>query len=170
VSGGVNAILDIAWQIYMASLLYNQFVTIIDEPENHLHPSLQQSIMPKLLNAFPQSQFIVATHNPFIVSSVSDSLVYVLSYKDNGLGSRSVYSHLLDFVNKAGSSNEILRDVLGLDFTRALWVQDRIKAIVSKYAPARTENELRAMRDEMSELGMGHLFPETLSRVLEDKD
>jgi predicted ATPase len=169
VSGGISAILDITWQIYMASLLHERFVTIIDEPENHLHPKLQQALMPKLLAAFPQAQFIVATHNPFIVSSVADSSVYVLRYEVGERSSQRVRSDMLDFVNKSGSSNEILRDVLGLDFTIPPWAQEKIEQIVSRYSRAGTEAELQALEDEMSRLGMRHLFPEALTRVLAGK-
>lgn len=117
VSGGVAALIDIAWQVFMYSLLRERFVVVIDEPESHLHPELQQRIMPNLLEAFPQAQFIVASHNPFVVSSIQDSNVYVLDYDE----SNRVNSTLLDLVNKAGTSNDILRDVLGIDTTSPLW-------------------------------------------------
>ena len=35
VSGGVAAIIDMSWQLHMASTVYPQFVVVIDEPENH---------------------------------------------------------------------------------------------------------------------------------------
>ena len=54
----------------------------MDEPENHLHPSLQRSVIPGLLDAYPQAQFVVATHNPFVVTSVRDSNVVVLGFVD----------------------------------------------------------------------------------------
>ncbi len=39
-SGGISAIIDIAWQIYMYSTKENDdFTVIIDEVENHLHPN-----------------------------------------------------------------------------------------------------------------------------------
>lgn len=74
--------------------------------------------MGRLLEAFPNAQFIIATHSPFMVSSVRDSFVYVLGYNPNdvvnesGINSR-VSSLKLDAANKAGTASEILRDVLG---------------------------------------------------------
>lgn len=163
VSGGVAALLDVAWQIHIASLVYESFVVVMDEPENHLHPSLQQSMLPKLLKAFPKVQFICASHNPFIVGSVPDSHVYVLRFNEQ----RSVQSELLDTVNKAGSSNEILRDVLGLSFTMPLWVEDRVADIVDRHAGQEvTESDLTDIRAEMNALGLGHLYPEAVTRVL----
>ena len=83
VSGGISALVDIAWQIFLYSTLTDEFVVAIDEPEAHLHPALQRSVLPNLLQAFPQVQFIVATHNPLVVGSTQDSAVYILSYDDD---------------------------------------------------------------------------------------
>lgn len=166
-SGGISTLIDLAWRIYMRARANPEVVIVIDEPENHLHPELQRELFPSLLQAFPQAQFITATHNPFIVGSVSDSNVYVLRYRDDG----RVFSELLDTVNKAGSSNEILRDVLGLQFTLPLWVENRLDEIVARYqAEAITDESLRALRSEMTELGLGHLFPEAVAAVVERVD
>ncbi len=166
-SGGIITIIDLAWRIYMRARQNPEIVVVIDEPENHLHPELQRALLPGLLRAFPAAQFIAATHNPFIVGSVAESNVYVLRYGEND----RVQSELLDTVNKAGSSNEILRDVLGLEFTIPLWVEDRLDEIVAKYQAAPvTEETLRGLREEMQEVGFGHLFPEAVSAVLEDAD
>ena len=164
VSGGMSAIIDISWQIYMASTVYNQFVVAIDEPENHLHPTLQKTLLPNLIDAFPGIQFVVATHNPFMVSSVSDSNVYVLDY-DEEKPSR-VFSNKLDLINKATSSNEILREVLGLKHTKPVWVEQKIDDLIEKYSTRDlTDNDFRELRDEMKSLRLDHLFPETISRI-----
>jgi predicted ATPase len=164
-SGGITTLIDLAWRVYMRARQEPGLVVVIDEPENHLHPELQRELLPGLLRAFPEAQFIVATHNPFIVGSVPDSNVYVLRYTPLG----RVRSELLDTVNKAGSSNEILRDVLGLDFTIPLWVEKRLDEIVARYQrdPV-TEDSLRALRAEMEGLGLDHLFPQAVSDVLGD--
>ena len=164
VSGGVSALIDISWQLLMRSRIDERFAVIIDEPENHLHPELQRAVLPNLLKAFPDAQFIVATHNPFVVSSVPESNVYVLDYTTE----RKVVSTVLDMVNKAGTSNEILRDVLGLSNVMPLWVETRVEEIVRKYsAEELNEAVLRLIKADMSEIGLGDLFPEALTRVLE---
>lgn len=164
VSGGMSAIIDISWQIYMASTVYNQFVVAIDEPENHLHPTLQKTLLPNLIDAFPGIQFVIATHNPFMVSSVPDSNVYVLDY-DQEKPSR-VFSTKLDLINKATSSNEVLREVLGLKHTKPVWVEQKIDNLIEKYSTRDlTDNDFRELRDEMKSLRLDHLFPETISRI-----
>ena len=170
VSGGVSAIIDMSWQVYMASLVYPAgFVVIIDEPENHLHPALQKTLLPYFIRAFPSVQFIVATHNPFVVSSVEDSHVYVLNYRQGH--EVRIVSERLDLINKAASSSEILREVIGLDHTKPVWVERKIDDLVRKYGSSVTTVEgLAELRDEMRELGLGHLFPETVSRFPEIED
>ncbi len=164
VSGGISAILDLTWQIYMYSLEHKQFSVVIDEPENHLHPELQQTLLANLLQAFPKTQFIIATHNPFMVSSVSDSNVYVLQFDDED----RVFSEPLDLVNKAGTANEILRDVLGLDFTLPVWASQRLDELVKKYSSKMvTEKAISDLRSELGELGLGHVLPKTLTRIID---
>ena len=166
VSGGIAAIIDMAWQIFMYAPHDAEFVVTIDEPENHLHPELQRSVLRSFIGAFPKAQFIVATHNPFIVGSVPDSNVYVLRSDPNDRAS----SLLLDLVNKAGTSNDILRDVLGLSFTTALWVDDRLQAIIRKYEQLDLDAPtLARLRSEMAALGLEKLIPNTIASVVEKR-
>ena len=125
-SGGIAALLDLAWQIYMRSRTDSTFTVLMDEPENHLHPRLQRSLLPGLLDAFPQAQFIVSTHNPFVVTSVRDSNVIVLDF-DN----EKVKSTNLAFVDRSATANQVLTDVLGVPFPAPLWVENEIGNIVN---------------------------------------
>jgi hypothetical protein len=166
VSGGIAALIDITWQLYMSWLVNGPqgFVALIDEPENHLHPELQRSLLPDLIQAFPQVQFIAATHNPFMVTSTPDAHVYALTYSEDG----TVVSSELDLVNRAGSANEILRDVLGVPVTTPIWVEQRMQEILKQYAESSIGLEqLAALRKEMASLGLEHVFPQAVARVFE---
>lgn len=57
-------------------------VVIIDEPELHLHPELEESILPFLTGAFPSMQFVLATHSPVVISSVPDAFVFDLGRRE----------------------------------------------------------------------------------------
>lgn len=164
VSGGIAALIEICWQIYMYANNDDEYTVIIDEPENHLHPELQRSIMPSLLKAFPYVQFIVATHNPFVITSSEKSKVYVLNYnKDN-----KVESYCLDEINKAGTANEILREVLGVPVTMANWVEERLDKIINKYTAMEISQEvIESMKSELRTLGLDNTIPESIISVLE---
>ncbi|MCM1027302.1 MAG: AAA family ATPase [Roseburia sp.] len=53
-------------------------IVLIDEIETHLHIGLQKKILPFLTEFFPRLQFVVATHSPYILNSLSNAKVYDL--------------------------------------------------------------------------------------------
>lgn len=55
---------------------YNmQGVVLIDEIETHLHIKLQKKVLPFLVSFFPKIQFIVTSHSPFVLSSLSNAII-----------------------------------------------------------------------------------------------
>ena len=161
-SGGIAALVDVAWQIYMRSRSDRTFTVLMDEPENHLHPSLQRSVLPGLLSAFPHAQFIVSTHNPFVVTSVRDSNVIVLDFVDG-----RVKSTKLQDVDRSASANQVLTDVLGVPFPAPLWVENEVDNIVASVGGKEITTELLStLRAQLNLIGLGHLFPEVIDRLL----
>ena len=161
-SGGIAALMDVSWQIYMRSRSNATFTVVMDEPENHLHPSLQRSVLPGLLTAFPQAQFIIATHNPFVVTSVRDSNVVVLDFVDG-----HVKATKLDEVDRSATANRVLTDVLGVPFPVPLWVEDEVEKIVNSVRDEDLTAELLArLRTQLKSIGLGDLFPEVVDRLL----
>ena len=55
-----------------------QGIVLIDELETHLHIELQKKIFPFLTKFFPRIQFIVTTHSPYILNSISNAKAYDL--------------------------------------------------------------------------------------------
>lgn len=163
-SGGLSAIIEMGWQIYLQSVSSDNFCVLIDEPENHLHPSLQRELMPALVRSFPRAQFIVATHSPFVVTAVPNSFVYALRYSQ---GTRSVYAERLDYANKAASANDTLTDVLGLDSAGPLWADKRFEAIVESFTSRPvTEESMLELRDQLAQAGLAKEFPDALIRIM----
>ena len=161
-SGGIAAIIDVAWQIYMRSRSDETFTVLMDEPENHLHPSLQRSVLPGLLSAFPEAQFIVSTHNPFVVTSVRESNVIVLDFIEG-----RVRSTKLQDVDRSANANKVLTDVLGVPFPAPLWVENEVDNIVASVGGKELTTELLStLREQLSLVGLGHLFPEVIDRLL----
>lgn len=56
-------------------------IALIDEVEAHLHISLQKKILPFLTGFFPNVQFIVTTHSPFILQSLKNAVIFDLETK-----------------------------------------------------------------------------------------
>lgn len=166
VSGGIASIIDLAWQIYMFDESDQQFVVSFDEPENHLHPEMQKTLLPNFLKAFPNVQFIVASHNPFIISSVKDSNVYALVYnKEN-----KVVSELLENVEKSGTANEILRQALGIETTTPEWVDDRIDVLLEKYASTGiTPENIQTFKNELTEIGLSNYINQAVVELISRK-
>lgn len=53
-------------------------IVLIDEIDTHLHLELQRTILPFLTELFPNIQFIVSTHSPFILNSVDNAVIFDL--------------------------------------------------------------------------------------------
>ena len=63
-------------------------IVLIDEIETHLHLELQRKILDLLTSIFPNIQFILSTHSPFIINSVDNAVIYDLEKNllvENGL-------------------------------------------------------------------------------------
>ncbi len=53
-------------------------VVLIDEVDMHLHPSWQQRVVSDLRTIFPKIQFIITTHSPQVLSSVSGHNIRII--------------------------------------------------------------------------------------------
>ncbi|HCM1976366.1 TPA: ATP-binding protein [Salmonella enterica subsp. houtenae serovar 47:z36:-] len=67
-------------------------IVLIDEIDAHLHVTLQKKVFSFFSSSFPQIQFIVSTHSPFVIQSVSDAIIFNLSTLDQ-MGDLSLYSY-----------------------------------------------------------------------------
>lgn len=82
---GFKAIFNIYSSLLMRTRLLDitnidlEGIVVIDEIDVHLHISLQKKILPFLIKSFPEVQFIVSTHSPFVITSTSDTIVYDIS-------------------------------------------------------------------------------------------
>lgn len=162
VSGGISSIIDLAWQIFMYATSDTPFAVTLDEPENHLHPELQRSVLSTLLRAFPNIQFVCATHNPFIVTSVPESHVYALRYGPD----HRVVSEFLSSADRSGSSNEILRDVLGLESSSPSWVEHKLAEVEASLARQELSPKVVSeLLDRLKEAGLERFMPVSLAQL-----
>lgn len=89
-SDGYAAIIDIVADLILkmqddnssfSSAYDKKGIVLIDEIETHLHLELQKLIMPMLTQMFPNIQFIVTTHSPFVLNSIPNVSIYDLEHR-----------------------------------------------------------------------------------------
>lgn len=84
-SSGYSSILSIYTDLIMRVEMWDvtpeniEGIIFIDEIDAHLHVSLQKQILRFFMNSFPKVQFIVTTHSPFVVTSVTNAVIYDLT-------------------------------------------------------------------------------------------
>ena len=117
---------------------------------------------------------MVVIHSSFIVSSVKDSIVYVLWFCDivgriieGFLVSRTVVSEKLDTINRAGNAGEVLREVLGVQSTMPEWVDDELQSLIDRYKGNEiNQDTLNGLRRDLESVGQSEFYPEALAKLL----
>jgi len=76
-------------------------IVLIDEIDKHLHIKLQKEVLPRLLQLFPNVQFIISSHSPFLSMGLAESLL-----------DRSKIIDLDNFgISKDPTTNELYQEV-----------------------------------------------------------
>ncbi|WP_299135222.1 AAA family ATPase [uncultured Tenacibaculum sp.] len=156
-SDGYSAILAIVSELILRMEAQNvdaydlEGIVIIDEIETHLHVDLQKKILPFLIGFFPKLQFIVTTHSPFVLSSVSDAIICDLETRTitSDLSSYS-YDALIESYFKADKYSDIIKTKI-IEFKRLTSLKNRTSEENSRlhhlrnyfaHAPKYLSNEL----------------------------
>jgi predicted ATP-binding protein involved in virulence len=98
-SAGYRAIFDVYAELIMRTEYFKVMprdltgVVLIDEIDSHLHVSLQRLILPFFTNSFPNIQFIVTTHSPFVLMSTPDTMVFDLAQNEPITDDLSYYTY-----------------------------------------------------------------------------
>ena len=86
-------------------------VLMIDEIENHLHPTWQRRVIPALLDHFSGLQIFATTHSPFVVAGLKKGQVHLLNRDANGVVTATTNTE--DIVG--WTADEILRTMMGVE-------------------------------------------------------
>ena len=119
-SSGTQGILLWVWAL--ALILANHYhwaegwgkkpaILLIDEIENHLHPTWQRRVIPALLEHFPGLQIFATTHSPFVVAGLKAGQVHML--ERDGRGVVTATTNTEDIVG--WTMDEVLRNLMGVD-------------------------------------------------------
>ena len=110
------------WVLYLALKLANHYkwskgweneatILLIDEIENHLHPTWQRRVIPVLVEHFPGLQIFATTHSPFVVAGREIGQVHLLKRDEEGRVTATTNTE--DVIG--WTADEILRNMMGVD-------------------------------------------------------
>ena len=125
-------------------------IVLIDEIDLHLHPAWQQRVLDDLLRAFPNTQFIVSTHSPQVLTSIEPERIVELS-RDNGAVIPGYIGGIATYGAEAG---DVLALVMGVpnrpkdnEFVRKL---DRYRSLIDD--DEGESEEARRLRSELDRI------------------
>ena len=152
-SGSQSTLLWIFW-LALKMLNYYEFtegwahrpaVLLIDEVENHLHPTWQRRVIPSLLKYFPGLQIFATTHSPFVVAGLKKGQVHMLKRDSEGMVMATTNER--DIIG--WTTDEILRTFMEVDEpTDQMTVNRAIRLRELRGLETRSESE----EEELSEL------------------
>jgi predicted ATP-binding protein involved in virulence len=86
-------------------------IILIDEIDLHLHPKWQRTVVSKLIEVFPNCQFILSTHSPHIINHVQPKNLFLLDQTAGGI----VAIHPSQSYGK--NVVRVLEDMMGMETT-----------------------------------------------------
>lgn len=124
-------------------------VVMIDEIEMHLHPAWQQTILGNLCKTFPKIQFIVTTHSPQVISTVSSNQIRVL---DEGK------VHPVEAGTQGAEASRILKEVFGVELRpQHLEIVQKLNAYLKLIDEDKWDSEdALKLREELDEWSQGN--------------
>lgn len=126
-------------------------ILLIDEIENHLHPTWQRRVIPALLEHFPGLQIFATTHSPFVVAGLKAGQVHLLKRDENGVVTASTNTE--DIVG--WTADEILRNLMGVEEPTDQLTVDRANRLRQLRAQdsltPEEESELNELRRQVNE-------------------
>lgn len=150
-SGGYKAVLsvvaDIAKRLAIANPnsenpLEEEAVILIDELDLHLHPKWQKTIVEDLKRTFPNCQFIISTHSPFVIQTLSANEVYdigAMCYAGeqgnyNGWSIEAIQEQMMGVEKKTPVYNELIKKfsdaVDAEEYTKAKLLYEKLLCMV----------------------------------------
>jgi len=123
-------------------------IVLIDEIDLHLHPKWQRIIVHKLLEIFPNCQFIISTHSPHVITHVQPENLFLLEQTDSGIVVRKP--------NESYGKNvdRILEDLMGLETTRPKEVNSDLHSIFETIDAGKLEEARSQITDLMQKIGV----------------
>lgn len=167
---GYKRLLSIVFDIAYRAFILNKGrsepkgIVMIDEIELHLHPTLQQEVLQRFTNTFPNIQFIVTTHSPLVISNfkVDDNKCRLIKLTtENNNYSREYVENIYGIDYTTG-----LTEIMGAPY-RASTIDNLIDSIVILSSRNR-QADAEKLRNELYEIvgnNNEHINKEIESRI-----
>lgn len=140
-------------------------VVLIDEIDVHLHVSWQQRIGPWLTRHFPNIQFIVTTHSPYICQSATEGGLIRLPGPSESGSPRLVDEQLYRRIIHGTGDDAVTSELFGVDTLYTSSTQDlrkRLSHLEGQKALGLTsptdENEYEQLRNELTSSPVSRVF------------
>ena len=117
-SGGYRIMLALAADLarrmaqgnpHLEDPLSSEAIVLIDEVELHLHPEWQQRVLSDLTRTFPNTQFLVSTHSPQVLTTVKPDNIVELKRSAFGINATSPSGPTY-----GAEAGEVLESVMGV--------------------------------------------------------
>lgn len=122
-------------------------IVLIDEIDLHLHPKWQRMVVPKLLEVFPNCQFIISTHSPHVITHVQPESLFLLKQTDSGI----VAEKPIESYGK--NVDRILEDLMGLETTRPDEVESSLDMIFQKISSGKLKDARKLITELKEKIG-----------------
>jgi len=97
---GYEMIFALLYSFYLAQQSGKQLIVLIDEPELHLHPRLQEKFVEFLLEFSKKAQILLASHSPLLVKQLSENdKVRVRVLENDGQKISEIENRVLPYVS-----------------------------------------------------------------------
>lgn len=147
---------DIAYRCYLLNshlgenaIKKTKGIVLIDEVDMHLHPEWQQVILRDLQLAFPNLQFIVTTHSPQVLTTVSSECIRIIDEQQ---------IHSAPAGTKGAESSRLLERIFGVQSRPP---QDENTKILAEYrqlvyADKWTDERAKKLRKQLDDTFQGN--------------
>ena len=122
-------------------------VVLVDEVDLHLHPEWQRHLVPSVSRALPNLQFVLTSHSPLVVGTLSSQNVLLLEEREQSGGVKATEVVRPGEELYGLSADQILTSQsFGLESSRDERFFDRLKDVAEKAREGGAEDALRFMR------------------------
>jgi predicted ATP-binding protein involved in virulence len=123
-------------------------IVMIDELDLHLHPKWQRHVVNDLKTAFPNIQFVVTTHSPFIVQSLKSEELIILDEQIKKDGDPDMKG-IEDVAANEMGVEDVPRSEAFLEMQK---VAEEYYALIKQGKTSISDKETASLRNKLNEL------------------